>query len=660
MITKNSIIKVPKGIRFMSDWKEFSIPDYPCIIDKKIPGCGFTEYCISNNENVILCSPRKLLLENKENQHPNEVLYVRNELDQDETVDKDLEKITRSSVMSPTSVYELTSEDKKLEILENLKNQVTDWVGLCLSQRKPIKILVTYDSFRLVKETLGEFITNFRIIIDEFQSIFTDSRFKASTELEFLYQLNGIQRVCFVSATPMIDEYLNELDEFKDLPYYEFDWVSEDPLRVLKPDLTVKTCRSVNEPAYEIIDKYLNGSFDSVSYRDTSGKIQTIYSKEAVFYVNSVSNILGIINKCGLIPEQCNLLIARTPDNEKKIKKRLGKKWEIGSIPLKGEPHKMFTFCTRTVYLGADFYSDCAKSFIFSDANIDTLAVDISLDLPQILGRQRNNCNPWKNHADFYYKSIKNAKTKEDFDKYLALKDKKTREKLENYESAPNKHTMAEDYQTISKACNYRNDYVAVNVHNGKDMIPVKNELVRIAERRAFDIQQIDYKDRFSVFNSLNKMNFISGNENVEKFMKQFEGLSQFTEKMKYLCECGLSEDEISSILDQLPTLYKTAYLVAGPVKCKALKYQKGEIVKYVDSQKLTKSDLITEIYNSFVVGNIYSKKDIKEQLGVIYDSFKLNKTPKATDLGEYFELKECKKQIDNIRIECFKIIKRK
>ena len=66
----------------------------------------------------------------------------------------------------------------------------------------------------------------------------------------------------------------------------------------------------------------------------------------------------------------------------------------------------MFTLCTRTVYLGADFYSTNARTFIFSDANVDSLTVDITLDLPQILGRQRLDENPWKNRADLYYKTI--------------------------------------------------------------------------------------------------------------------------------------------------------------------------------------------------------------------------------------------------------------
>ena len=39
-------IKVPSGIRYISDWNEFSFNKFPskCIINKQLPGCGFTEY----------------------------------------------------------------------------------------------------------------------------------------------------------------------------------------------------------------------------------------------------------------------------------------------------------------------------------------------------------------------------------------------------------------------------------------------------------------------------------------------------------------------------------------------------------------------------------------------------------------------------------------
>ena len=65
-IMQKTVINVPKGIRFINQWTEFQLQDFPCILDKKIPGCGFTEYCITNNQNIILASPRKILLENKQ------------------------------------------------------------------------------------------------------------------------------------------------------------------------------------------------------------------------------------------------------------------------------------------------------------------------------------------------------------------------------------------------------------------------------------------------------------------------------------------------------------------------------------------------------------------------------------------------------------------
>ena len=656
---KKTKIVVPAGIRFMSQWKDFIIPNEPCIMDKKIPGCGFTEYCLTNSENVILCSPRKLLLRNKEKQHPGEVLYVNNSLDQDETTDKDLEKFNRSSGIVPTKLTDITPETTQQEIIEALKNLINTYSLNRSVSGFPVKIIVTYDSFRLVKETLGDRMKNFRVIIDEFQSIFTDSRFKSDTELEFMHHLQDLQKVCYLSATPMIDQYLERLEEFKDLPYYELDWGIEDPCRVLKPDLKIRTCKSVNEPAYKIIKEYLDGNFESTSFRDSSGNIQTIESKEAVFFVNSVTNIIGIINKCKLTPDQCNILIADTPDNKKKLKRRLGAKWEIGDIPLLGQPHKMFTFCTRTVYLGADFYSTNARAVIISDANIETLAVDISLDLPQILGRQRNDENPWKNRAEFYYKTRKELKTKEEFDRYIEFKVKKTNELLQSYQEVTNKHTLAEKYKKDTNASNYKDDYVSINEHSGKDMFPELNKLVLIAEQRAFDIQQIDYKDRFSVFNTLVKAGVMSKGSEISRFIEDFNSLPNFSLKMRAICESGFNEYEMSAILDQVPKTYKNYYLVLGPERCKAHGYNVTDIKREYEDLVMDKGGISADIYRYFSVGELYSNKEIKDKLTEIYNKHKYGKTPKASDLENYFKVVNTKKTVNENRIRAMKIIEK-
>ena len=71
-------INVPAGIRYISDWEKleggYSLENYPFqhILDKQLTGCGFTEYCIRNGMDIVICSPRRILLENKIDQHQNE------------------------------------------------------------------------------------------------------------------------------------------------------------------------------------------------------------------------------------------------------------------------------------------------------------------------------------------------------------------------------------------------------------------------------------------------------------------------------------------------------------------------------------------------------------------------------------------------------------
>ena len=650
---KYSII-VPANVRYIGNWTNYSLNlfQFPHILDKKIPGCGYTEYCLTCDIPVILCSPRLMLLQNKYNQHKGELFYYRNEYIRELFVDKD---ITKDSKYSPKK--ELTEEEKKeldkkiKESIARLNMDLDNYFHDCEFNKRVPKIIVTYDSFRILKEylTYKNIIQEFHIVIDEFQSIFTDSRFKSNTELTFVNQLKNINKVCFVSATPMIDKYLKELDEFKDLPYFELDWETEQPGRVIKPDLKVRFTKSIISKAKEIINEYKLGNYEKFTYRDKNGNITTIESREAVFFVNSVKNITDIIKGCKLTPEECNILCSQSDlDNNSKIKKKLGKKFDIGSIPLPGEPHKMFTFCTRTVYLGADFYSTNARTFILSDANFETLAVDISLDLPQILGRQRLNENPWKNRAEFYYKSTKNKKSQKEFEEYIQYKMEKTKDLLQSYSETSTlsaKKTLTETYQRDTTCTNYKYNYVAVDKHSGEDIYPVFNKLVMISEKRAFEIQQVDYKDRFTVFNSIEQNNIISEyvSDNIHNFLTDFIDKKLFTEKMGMLCTSDLTENELGVILDQIPLTYKKYYETLGPSRLKALGYNITLVDREYQATLFDKENLKQEVYKIYQEGSRYSRNSLKEDLQKLYDSLNYTRKAKANDIEEYFEIKDCK-----------------
>jgi hypothetical protein len=346
-----------------------------------------------------------------------------------------------------------------------------------------------------------------------------------------------------------------------------------------------------------------------------------------------------------------NVLCSDDAINEKKVRDAFRKVDSsvttktkcIGKVPKEGEQHKMFTLCTRTVYLGADFYSTCGRSFIFSDANIDCLSVDITLDLPQILGRQRLKENPWKNHAELYYKVNTREVNQEEFTKYIEIKKERTMNTLLSYESSPtyaSKHNLAEICLRDAKRSNYRYNFVAVDKHHGSDIKPVFNKLMMISEQRAFEIQQIDYKDRFSVLNTIENLQKVDIDD-LNTYLDKFYKLGT-VDKYKYLCE--LPEDIAISILPHLPSSFQNHYTVLGVDRIKALGYNitlmNQEISNIISDQVI---DIRSEILNMFSVGDKVSKNSVKEQLKNLYDKLGYSKTPKAVDLGDYFIIKNCK-----------------
>ena len=680
MLDRNIFIhSVPKGIRYISDWDEFEIFNFPHILDKQIPGCGFTEYCITNSENVILCSPRKILLKNKYDQHSEDVFLI--DIGNTINVDLNLEVIKiRSRGQNSLSSQIKPKQSPKPLVDDSDWNTIIPELNRYISGRllraKPIKILVTYDSFRRLKEVLDDILKSkknypqerldYRVVIDEFQSIFTDSRFKSTTELEFLLHLQGIERVCYVSATPMIKEYLSKLDEFKDLPYYELDWKTEDPSRVNKPTVAVRQLKSVKLLSRTLVDPYIKGEYYRELKEDPlTGETKEFISKELVIYVNSVNNIITIIKGCRLRSDQVNILCANTEKNKLTIKElnrksnNLGDGFKIGSVPLKGEPRKLVTLCTRTVYLGADFYSDNARSIVISDANIECMAVDITLDLPQILGRQRLSENPWKNEIEIYVKCIMpgNSILKEDFERLREEKWRKTESVLSLYNKTTTeveRETYIDFIELSIKTFNFRKDYVAVNKHAGKQRIPVVNKLVQIAEERAFDIQQVDYASRFMVFSSikeslkLDSINDItSSSYDVERFLDAYSTCLTSSDRLKVICEFKFSnkQDQREAFLNYVPLSYRNYYYGLGPETCKKLGYNisrvKSELQRSLQSS--SNNTLINKITSSFEINTRASKSYIKSKLKEIYSSLSYDKTPKASDLEEWFDIKPCK-----------------
>ena len=688
-------INVPENIEYISEWDDFKYPLGHLILDKTICGCGFTEYCLNNSIPTVLCSPRKKLLENKEEQHNSEegkeknlkpLYYFRNDYENNIDYDgsRNAEKLktpfdnsNNDNMLSSSNYIFEIQEQENLDLLEKsekkdylspIKDQLRSYIESCSGENSPFKIIVTYDSLHHVLDVLNEYYASnsYCVVVDEFQSIFMDASFKATVELDFVEDLKGCTNVLYLSATPMLEKYLVDLDYFKDLRFFKFIW---DESRVENVRIQRETVRNINKRVGEIITDYREGRFPNKIL--SNGELRE--SKELVIFVNSIRSICDIIRKCDLKPEETNIICADSSTNIKQLKK-VGH--QIGNIPTYGQPHKMFTLCTRTTYLGADFYSTNAFTIVCSDCNIQTLTVDISLDLPQILGRQRLKENVFRNEVLILYK----AETKKGAvinekklvnDEKVKYKEEKTKKLLEYYNNMPDEGKLL--WAEIAKRDKelYKNNYLGVSGRTGKAMF---NYLVKVADQRAYDVSRKEYQDDITIrrgIESIESVNIIEGTLSVNELsivynnlVSEFDKDNNFERRMKLLCDIYFQYPTFyvqyanSPLQVIIPLSYQNYINLIGFEKIRALDYKESNIVKYIHPEAVNID--VEGIKFLFKVGSKYSRKQIKEMLGEFYTTHNITKTPKASDLSEYFELRDCQFMEDGKKVHGFEIIKRK
>ena len=612
---------VPSGrnIKYISEWSEYKIPQGHCIVDKGVTGCGYTEYTLTNNLPTVLCSPRKLLLENKSEQHQGDIniLYLKNEI-------KDINDINK------------------------LKNKVRNHIFLCDEENLPIKFLVTYDSSHYVIDILKELglLSDFYFIIDEFQSIFLDSFFKSEVEFDFVEYLQDCPNVLYLSATPMLDKYLEKVEVFRNLPFYEIDWSETGCVENII--IQRKFSTALTTDCIKIVNQYLEGKFPSTFTSDN----KIVFSKEAVFYFNSISDIIRVINKIGLTSDQVNIICANDKDNKDKLSK-IGH--SIGKIPLKGEPNKMFTFCTKTAYIGSDFYSDNASSYVFADPNIKSLALDISLDLPQIVGRQRNRENPFKNNIVIFYRTIRKTEMedRETFDKTQEERRNETQRLLDGFNllKSDQQQSYIQKLKNDIKTSKYERDFISISKKTNK---PVYNSFIDIANERSWEVSQKDYQDKISVTKSLESLtsNISEYQSDLEKEVQdfldnKFYSTGIFEKKMKMYCEFmdfHQGNKEVSDIIyfKIKDPKYRKYYNFYGTPGCRAASYKEKSLkLGMIDVSKI--DELSSVVYKKFQVNSRYTLKEIKSTLQDIYRDLGITSKPKATDLDKYFNLTRTK-----------------
>lgn len=638
---KKITLNVPDGIKYLSEWKELwnLLPmNQHYILNKRICGCGATEAYIGSDRKVILASPRKQLLYNKYSQHLSDNLHLYR-------YQGNREKYFESKSYSEKDVFAFNDE-----------------LGKYIKSGGE-KILTTYDSLRKIKEVLaanGENLDKWTVVVDEFQAMFYDCQFKPTTEYEFGQILGAFSTVVYLSATPFLESYLDMTRQFKDMTFYELLW-PESMMQIPKVEV-IKSKKSVFKLCSELTGKYREGKGNSTV---VDGK--EFVAKEAVFYINDVSVIKNIIKKNGLKADEVNIICSSKSENIKKLNelsREVGEKFMIGDIPGKGEPHKMFTFCTSTVYIGADFYSTNAYSYIFANPLVKSMTVDVSVDLQQIIGRQRLDTNPFRNTATLYFNTRKSKVTEEELENSIKEKKDKTKKQIDNFNAVPNKDEQLQMMENTIRQQGHKEHYCCIIKDADNNVRIVENEILEISERRAWEVTNRIYNNDFSMYRALRVGAVVtksSGSDDpeVQRIFKEWNLDNQFPRKARLYCDLYDNFPELLEDCTFIEGKYKKYHDALGKEGFEALCWREDYIRQAIEPtpfDKLPKDQIAVKLIDALKTDKTYTKSEVKDLLQGIYKELNIAGKPSASDISEYLTCEDRTVRMKGKLIATFKV----
>lgn len=580
-----------------------------CIFNKKITGCGGTTIALKNNIDYVIAVPTVELIINKIKRVDSGIGTVR---------------FKDGSTMEVFGIFGTFDYQTKKSLKEYVKKE-----GIK-------KIICTYDKLPRLKEFIDT--KCYQLLVDEYHSLLKAYSYRHTAINGIFESYREYKSVCFMSATPINSDF--RPDALNGLEEVEAVWDNTDRLMV-KLEYT-------NKPYVKAANIIKNYKTDG--YLELNGT----KSYEAFFFINSVTDIIRLIECTDLQPEDVRIICANTEENQKKL----------GRFKIENSncPNKMFTFLTCKSFEGVDYESDTALCFVVSTASNPHTQASIDTDIPQIAGRIRTATNPFRNviihifnktykdlQLDVTYNDMKETVDRE-------LEAAKGLVKLFN--------SLEDETQRDILMKSFNNKYIAAK--NGKfvfyDTLP-KLELYN------YMVNQVVYKNGLSVKMAYDGIGALSSSAEFSRETGNLESIAKATKKLSfkdaYLKALDAKRKLDPFTLDRYCSeeLVRDAVYKLTPEEVRAVRYTKkgvrelllGKNGRLNDSTKIIKIVRESINYNEFI-----KNERMKAVIGNAYRLLGIAKEAKASDIKQWFEVKDARKSIDGVQYRGYYILKEK
>lgn len=601
-------ISIPKQYMYFGEF----LNDLPhnAYIDKQVTGCGGTTLVLTNNENYVVAVHSKAMVYNKSIQHNN--------------------------------VLGLTGDTTDEEIKEYLlKGGVK-------------KIIVTYDSL----PRLMTFIecSEYRLLVDEVQVLIRYAgEFKMKVCNDLLNSTYNFKSTSFLTATPTVRKYLPKPLQL--LEYVQYTWEAAS-----KP--TIRHAYVGNQLNTKVI------SFILDKYNNTD--------KDVYVFYNSRSGVAATIKKLikaepAITLNDIHVIFADNDDNNEYFKKTLGKGFKI-SYPLVNvdgvltQNNKRINFVSSFGFEGIDFYCANPITLIVSNSQSKSMRYDISIDLPQIVGRFRGCRDKYVNNEIYFVWNTYTDQVKMTEEEFIESY-KITRKHMEDALTGSNRENPE-----IIKAFAFRSKgdptpHLYVDGVDEKGLPNVQlNEYAFESLMSSFAAMHCDY---YTIDKSLSDQQ-IEDTKVYQKVSDIFSSVSDFTIpplELKYtknldrvfnfkkLCVEYLSlqdrmvancpREKYLEYIDRCNEILLCSddlarfLSVMEPDRLRANGYNKSKLELEYSYMSLIKNNKDFKTHLNLIIGKSYSVDELKTSMQDFYDNNGITKKSKLSDIDSLYEYKK-------------------
>lgn len=584
------------------------IKDFPdnCYVNKQITGCGGTTLVLRNDIDYVVLVPYVNLLKSKvaDNEHIEGITLIK-----------------RGGKWT----------DNDQEISEQLADR-----------SKPRKVICTFDSLPALMRMKGFNPSEFKLLVDESHTLVNLGSFKAP-KCEFILQnYSKFKAYVFLTATPTKREYFPEMISHLPLCTIEWDNVLDVKFNLQRLEKGV----SINNALFNLCLSFLLGREE--------GNAHIFYNSvtEITKVMEWLSKIVGSDGKPVFNRDDIRLICSKSSNNERKLDNKLGAWGLVDDVVEK--PVGKLNFYTSTMFEGADIYDEHGKTYIIINGLRDYTKIDFFVLIPQICGRLRNS--QYNQSINILLSNVPEVAscTKDEWQSTVLTKIKGSHDLLDALNNPINKDKPAVVKALLDSIG--KDPYIFLNEDTKQfyvSDVALKSELQSYEAMEAtYVVRDVEGVDHTASGYSASFRELLNDETKQVEFTSPISGMSKllsgyqsFSETMQEYVEAREKPDEqIYTLIDARNLVFRKYFDSLGADKIKALRFRNKDITELYEAEFATHDNKRTiQARLALKNGEFISNVDAKEKLRTIYDALEINKSPKAKDLFDWYDLKPTK-----------------